>query len=99
MPPVTKPAVPPVGQARRPALPPMEALYLQALVHWYKHRSKPPAIVDLCDLLRRSGRPGTAYSELVTKKWPSIGAVRRGLASLMRKGYVRRTNRKFEVVK
>lgn len=96
---MTKPAVPPVGQARRPALPPMEALYLQALIHWYRHRSRAPKIHELCDLLRRSGRPGTAYNELVTKKWPSIGAVRRGLMSLKRKGYVQRTKGKFEVVR
>lgn len=77
----------------------MEALYLQALVHWYRHRSEPPTILALCDLLRRSGRPGTAYIERVTKKWPSIGALRRGLMSLERKGYVRRQQGKFEVVR
>ena len=97
---VTKPAeVPPVGRVTRPALPPMEALYLCALIHWYRHRKKPPTMLELCDLLRRSGRPGTSYVDLVTKKWPSIGAVRRGLMSLRRKGYVRRTKGKFEVVK
>lgn len=77
----------------------MEALYLRALVHWYKHRSKAPKIHELCDLLRRSGRPGSDYTELVSRNWPSIGAVRRGLMSLRRKGYVRRTNGKFEVIR
>lgn len=91
--------VPPVGQARRP-LPPMEALYLRALVHWYRHRSRPPTIVQLCDLIRRSGRPGEAgHRSSVSSDWPSIGAIRRGLMSLRRKGYVRRTNGKFEVVR
>lgn len=96
---MTKPADLPPVERRRPALPPMEALYLQAIVHWYKHRDRPPKIHELCDLLRRSGRPGSAYTEIVSRKWPSIGAVRRGLISLMRKGYVRRTNRKFEVIR
>lgn len=96
---MTKPAVPPVTAARRPALPPMEQLYLQALVHWYRHRSRAPKIHELCDLLRRSGRPRGAYDELASRKWPSIGAVRRGLMSLRRKGYVRRVKRKFEVVR
>lgn len=77
----------------------MEALYFAALVHWYKHRGEAPTIDDLCDLLRRSGRPGAYYSELVTRKWPSPGAVRRGLLSLTRKGFVRRNNGKFEVIR
>jgi hypothetical protein len=77
----------------------MEALYLKALVHWYRHRSKAPKIEDLCDLLRRSGRPEYGYTELVSRNWPSIGAVRRGLMSLRRKGYVRRTKGKFEVIR
>lgn len=92
-------AVPPVGRVTRPALPPMEALYLRALIHWYRHRSRPPTMLELCDLLRRSGRPDTRYRSSVTKEWPTVSTLRRGMASLIRKGYVRRKNRKFEVVR
>lgn len=79
----------------------MEALYLRALVHWYRHRTKPPTIVQLCDLLRRSGRPGEAgHQERVSADWPSIGALRRGLVSLEAKGYIQRNSKgKFEVIK
>lgn len=77
----------------------MEALYLRALMHWYRHRSKPPTMEQLCHLLRRSGRPGSHYTKLVTDKWPTISTLRRGMASLIRKGYVRSRKGKFEVIR
>lgn len=78
----------------------MEALYLRALIHWYRHRKKPPKLHELCDLLRRSGRPGEAgHKAMVSADWPSISSLRRGFASLKRKGYVRSNNGKFEVIR
>lgn len=97
---MTKPAVPPVVPPRRPPLPPMEALYLRALVHWYRHRKKPPTIAQFRALLKASGRPSdVGYEAKVSAEWPSVGAVRRGLMSLMQKGYVRRNKGKFEVIR
>lgn len=99
---MTKPSeLPPVGRPPRPEPTPMEALYLRALVHWYRHRKEPPSLAELADLCRRSRRPGSAgYETLVGRDWPSRRAVRRGLLALEEKGYTKRNDQgKFEVIR
>lgn len=98
---MTKPAdLPPVGRPSRPALAPMEALYLRALVHWYRYKRTPPKLVEMCDLLRRSGAPTTPHGLRKPRTWPSIRALRRGLLALETKGYARRNNQgRFEVIR
>lgn len=98
---MTRPAdLPPVSPMSRPALAPMEALYLRALVHWYRYKRQPPKLLEMCDLLRRSGAATTPHGLRKPRTWPSIRALRRGLLALEAKGYARRNQQgRFEVIR
>lgn len=78
----------------------MEALYLRALLHWYRYKRQPPKLREMCDLLRRSGAPTTPRGIRKARGWPSIRALYRGLIALETKGYARRNNQgRFEVIR
>lgn len=99
---MTSPAdLPPVIPASRPALNPIEALYLRALMHWYRFKRKPPSLGQLAELLRRSGRPSEGgRGRRPGCHWPSRRSVYRGLLALETKGYTKRNDQgKFEVIK
>lgn len=99
---MTAPAdLPPVIPAARPALNPAEALYLRALVHWYRFKRKSPSLAQLAELLRRSGRPSEGgRGRPPGRHWPSRRSVYRGLLALETKGYTKRNDQgKFEVIR